>query len=137
MHISEITSERGGHGGKFIEDVFEITSADLVDVLMEGHAPTGALCLRANATAVMLAAPLEFKFKARRGERTSQLLVTGHFMCLVDRDEEMGGPHWSFDDERMDYAEENKLAYKKAVARIAHAMDTFPAHLLEFLEVLL
>ena len=75
----------------------------------------------------------------------TELIVTGHFLCLVDR---IGrkGPRWAFDefsDEkpwgRGNYGSEaNKLAYKKALARAVRQLgaDIVPARLLHFLSIL-
>ena len=123
---------------------FDIESTDLVEKILapynkSGH---GALVMRENNTAVMLVPPLEFKFRTQRGEGDdgrkwpTQLLVTGHFMCLVDR---KGGkpPRWAFDEERAAYGDENKLAYKRAVAAAMRALgEVVPAHMLEFLSII-
>jgi len=66
--VSAIYSVKGGRGGKFVEDQFDMVSTDLVSALVgkynsKGH---GALVVRDNKTAVMLVPPLEFKFRARR-----------------------------------------------------------------------
>ncbi len=105
-----------------------------------GH---GSLVLRANNTAVMLVPPLEFKFKTQRqrdqdGRKwPTQLIVTGHFLCLVDR---VGkSPRWAFDDERAAYGAENKLAYKRAVAAAMHALpqeQVVPKRMMRFLSLL-
>ena len=141
--IGEIRAVKGSRGGKYIEDQFDIVSTDLVsrivgEVNATGH---GALALRENNTAVMLVPPLEFKFKARRQEGSekwpSELVVTGHFMCLVDR-KGRKGPRWAFDDDRAEYGIENKHAYKLAVAEAMRALgrEVVPAHLLDFLSLL-
>ena len=90
--VGEISAVRGARGGKFVEDTFSITATDLVKKLVApfntvGH---GALVLRENKTAVMLVPPLDFTFKTRRLDADgrswpTELVVTGHFMCLVDR----------------------------------------------------
>ena len=145
--VSDIYSTKGARGGKFIADGFDIVSTDLVSELVgpfnrQGH---GALVVRPNNTAVMLVPPLEFVFKTQRGEdpngRTwpTQLIVTGHFMCLVDRGVRKS-PRWAFDDERATYEKENKLAYKKAVAAaVATLPETIvlPARVTNFLALLL
>ena len=102
-----------------------------------------ACTLRPNNTAVMLVPPLEFKFRTRRQEGTgkwpTELVVTGHFMCLVDRQGKKG-PRWAFDDDRAEYGPENKHAYKLAVADAMRALgrerEVVPARLLEFLSLL-
>ena len=141
-YISKIVEVRGARGGKFIEDKFEVSSTDLVERIVGefnvgGH---GALIFREIGTAVMLVPPLEFTFKSQRsedGKSPTQLHVTGHFMCLVDRKGKKG-PRWAFDDDRAEYGSANKLAYKKAVAAAMHKFgdNVVPAHLLEFVSVL-
>ena len=129
--VSDITSVKGARGGKFVEDIFSIVSTDLVsEVVGEfnegGH---GSLVVRENNTAVTLVPPLEFKFKARRQADANhrkwptELIITGHFMCLVDRVGKT--PRWAFDDDRAAYSKENKHAYKLAVAA---AMMKLGAH---------
>ena len=92
----------------------------------------------------MLVPPLEFRFKTRRQDGVdgrkwpTELVVTGHFMCLVDR---KGGrpPRWAFDDDRAEYGALNKHAYKLAVAASMRALGNehaVPARLLKFLELL-
>ena len=92
-----------------------------------------------NDTLVMLVPPLEFKFKTKRvqGDTPTDLVVTGHFVCLVDRKSKKG-PRWAFDDERAEYTPVNKLSYKQAVAASARALGgaVVPEHLLRFLEIL-
>jgi hypothetical protein len=146
--ISGIEAVRGHRGGQFVADQFDITGSDLVERLLSPHNKTGhgALIMRENNTAVMLVPPLEFKFTTRRetdidgrGWKT-ELVMTGHFMCLVDRGPERV-PQWAFDDDRADYTPENKLAYKRAVARAMSVMGegenaVVPAHLSEFLSLL-
>ena len=91
----------------------------------------------------MLVPPLEFKFKTRRqqGEDArawpTELLVTGHFMCLVDRGPSKA-PRWAFDDDRAEYGPENKLSYKRAVAAAVRALDdgVVPQRILSFLALL-
>jgi hypothetical protein len=142
-YVTEIRAVRGSRGGKFIEDQFDVVSTDLVSKLVgefnaAGH---GALALRENNTAVMLVPPLEFKFRTRRQEGTekwpTELLVTGHCMCLVDR-KGAKGPRWAFDDDRAEYGPENKHAYKLAVADAMRALgrDVVPTRLLDFLSLL-
>ena len=111
--VTAISSVRGAHGGRHVEDKFEVISTELVESLVghfnrtHGH---GALVLRQNSTAVMLVPPLEFRFKTKReSEETlgslTELIISGHFMCLVDR---VGpqGPRWAFDDLRTAYADD-------------------------------
>ena len=131
--VSSIYSVKGARGGKFVEDQFDIVASDLVAGLVNqfnriGH---GALVFREQqSTAVMLVPPLTFTFKSRRNEdgesvsAPTELVVTGHFMCLVHREGKQ--PRWAFDDGRADYAEENKLAYKLAVAAALHAHTSAP-----------
>ena len=88
----------------------------------------------------MLVPPLTFTFKTRRDDRSAptELVVTGHFMCLVHREGKQ--PRWAFDDERAAYADANKLAYKIAVAHAMHELGSrveLPAPLLSFLSLLL
>jgi hypothetical protein len=141
-HITDIAAVKGSRGGKFVEDQFDVVSTDFVEKIVGEFNKTGngALTVRENLTAVMLVPPLEFKFKTTRtddGKCPTQLIVTGHFMCLVDR---RGGksPRWAFDDERAEYAPENKLAYKRAVAAAVRALgaDVLPARIVRFLEIL-
>ena len=143
-YVTDIRAVKGSRGGKFIEDQFDITSTDLVSRIVGEFNTTGhgALTLRENNTAVMLVPPLEFKFRTRRQEGTekwpTELLVTGHFMCLVDRKGKKG-PRWAFDDDRAEYGLENKHAYKLAVADAMRALGServVPAHMLEFLSLL-
>ena len=146
--VSAIYSVKGGRGGKFVEDQFDMVSTDLVSALVgkynsKGH---GALVVRDNKTAVMLVPPLEFKFRARRQADAdgrawpTELIVTGHFMCLVDRPNAKC-PRWAFDDERAEYTPENKLAYKMAVAaavkELGPAAVKLPARVTKFLSILM
>ena len=145
--VSEITCVKGGHGGKQVEDLFEVTSLHVVDLILNkfnirGH---GSLIFHdSNNTAVMLVPPLQFKFRTQRQVSADArvwptvLIVTGHFMCLVDR-KGPKGPRWAF-DMRADYPLENKHACKIALAEAMHAMhgpQVVPARLLEWLEILL
>ena len=107
----------------------------------DGH---GSLALRRQNTAVMLVPPLTFTFKAQRagsGEDVrkfpTELIVTGHFITLVDR-KARKNPVWNFDDARAEYTPENKLAYKVAVANAMRALGpgVVPAHILKFLSIL-
>lgn len=96
-------------------------------------------------TAIAMVPPLEFKFKSKRetiGSSTrrppTELVVTAHFMCMVDRPAPKG-PRFAFDDVRAEYSEENKHAYKIAVAdamrRLGPEVEV-PARLLSFLSIL-
>jgi hypothetical protein len=139
--VSDIYSVKGSRNGTFVEDQFDLIASDLVQALIgpfnsAGH---GALVFREQAkTAVMLVPPLTFTFKTRREQGTSwptELVVTGHFMCLVHREGKQ--PRWAFDDERALYG--NKLAYKKAVAAAVQELDpgVVPSQLVSFLSLLL
>ena len=140
--VSDISAVRGARGGKFVEDMFSITATDLVKQLVArfnavGH---GALVLRENKTAVMLVPPLDFSFRTRREEHggswPTELVVTGHFMCLVDRSGPKG-PRWAFDDARAEYDATNKHAYKLAVAAAMSALgEAVPARVRAFLALL-
>ena len=91
----------------------------------------------------MLVPPLDLKFKTQRREAAdgrewpTELIITGHFMALVDR---VGKPpRWAFDDERAEYDAQNKHAYKLAVAEAMRALGekaTVPAKHLRFLSLL-
>ena len=143
--VSSIYSVKGARGGKFVEDQFDIVASDLVAGLVNqfnriGH---GALVFREQqSTAVMLVPPLTFTFKSRRNEdgesvsAPTELVVTGHFMCLVHREGKQ--PRWAFDDGRAEYAAENKLAYKKALASALEELGpgVVPMHLLSFVSLL-
>ena len=103
--VTEIYAVKGGRGGQVIEDQFDLVASDLVAKLVGPFNKVGhqALVIREQAkTAVMLVPPLTFTFKTKReegGEKwPTELVVTGHFMCLVDR---VGkDPRWAFDNER-------------------------------------
>ena len=137
---------KGGHGGKFVEDIFEVKSFSLIDLLIGkfntiGH---GALVFRDNNnTAVMLVPPFEFRFRTQRQASSdvrawpTVLSVTGHFMCLVDR-KGPRGPLWAFDDARVDYPKENKHSCKIALAAAMHALgpEVVPARILTWLNLL-
>ena len=124
--VTEISCVKGGRGGKFIEEVFEIKGQDVVTALLADFNVVGAGALvfrEQERSAVMMAAPLEFRFRARRDKEDarknpSELIVTAHFVKLTER---AGGknPVWAFDSSRVVYPAAIKLAYKKSVA---HAM---------------
>jgi hypothetical protein len=106
-------SVRGARGGKYKEDQFDIVAADLVADLVGpfNKIVHGALVFRdMSKTVVMLVPPLTFTFKTRRVDGGSfgptELVVTGHFMCLVHR--EGKDPRCAFVDERAEYARESK-----------------------------
>jgi hypothetical protein len=140
---------KGARGGKIVEDQFEVASVDIVHDLVgvfnkkRAHCH-GALVFRDNNTAVMLVPPLEFKFRTKRqgdgDARTwpTEMSVTGHFMCLVDR-KGPSGPRWAFDSTRAEYSSSNKHAYKIAVAAAMHELgpNIVPNRLLNFLSLLL
>ena len=146
-YITDICGIRGTRGGRLIEDQFDMISTDMVASFVgeynrtQGH---GALVFRENRTAVMLVPPLEFRFKAKRdgdgdaAELVTKLVITGHFMCLVDNGPSRS-PRWAFDDDRAEYAKENKLAYKIVVAAAMHDVGpgVIPSHLLQFLSLLM
>ena len=98
------------------------------------------MILRENKTAVMLVPPLDFSFKTRREQQgkswPTELVVTGHFMCLVDRAGPKG-PRWAFDDARAQYDATNKHAYKLAVAEAMRELgEAVPARVRAFLALL-
>ena len=140
-YVSDISAVKGARGGVHVEDEFKIQSTDMVEHLIgEFNAVgKGALVLRpVTNTLVMLVPPLEFKFKTKRSEGDkwpTELVVTGHFVCLVDRKGKKG-PRWAFDDERAEYTPQIKLAYKQALAAARALGDVVPARLMDFLEPL-
>ena len=78
-----------------------------------------------NKVAVMLAPPLEFSYRSKRvadGEhQPEELYVNGHFVMLVPRSGNVT-PRWAFDEERAEYSNLNKHAYKIAVAQACKAL---------------
>ena len=88
-----------------------------------GH---GALVFREKEkTAVMLQAPLTFTFKSKRTDEdplrfVTQLVITGHFMVLVDRPH-CTTPRWGL-DKTCAYTKAHRLAYKGAVAAAVRAL---------------
>ena len=137
--LSDITAVKGHRGGNFVEDKFEVAATDLVEKIVAPHNTKGhgALVFRENNTAVMLVPPLDFTFKTRRDNNKTELVMTGHFMCLVDRKGKKG-PRWAFDDERAAYDDTNKHAYKLAVAAAMRELGegVVPARMREFLALL-
>ena len=141
--VSSIYAVKGARGGKFVEDQFDVVASDLVEHLVGKFNQTGhgALTFRAQEkTAVMLVPPLTFTFKTRREQDVAwptELVVTGHFMCLVHR--EGKAPRWAFDEERAAYSQQHKLAYKKAVAAAVQELKpgVVPSQLVSFLSLLL
>ena len=63
------------------------------------------------------------------------LFVTGHFMQLVPRDGRKVTPRWVFDEDRAEYTDKNKHAYKIACAQAAAAVgrEKFTPKVLKFL----
>ena len=142
---SEIVAVKGGRGGQRVEDKFSVLSTEVVqDLVGPFNSHGGSLCLRPSNTAVMLVPPFDFRFRTQRqpegSERSwpTELIVTGHFLCLVDRGP-LKSPVWSFDDARALYTSTNKHAYKIAVAHAMHALGEglVMERMLEFLELLL
>lgn len=142
--VTEIFTVKGAHRGKFVEEQFDVVASDLINKLVGpynkiGH---GALVFRDQAkTAVMLVPPLTFTFKTQREEGVSprkfptELVVTGHFACLVDRGPRKA-PNWRFDDARAEYSNDHKLAYKIAVAAAMRELDAevdVPEHMMSHL----
>lgn len=146
--VGDIVTVKGARMGKYVEEEFEILGSDLVEKLIGPYnkAGHGALVFREQQkTAVMLVPPLNFTFKTQREQGVSdlrkyptELVVTGHFMCLVDRGPRKP-PRWAFDTARALYSQENKLAYKIAVAAAMRELGPdvdVPAHMISFLEAL-
>ena len=143
--MTDIIGIKGTKGGKHVVDRFEVVSTQVVEELVAFHNKSGhgALALRKQSTAVMLVPPLKFTFKTQRraaGDAfamPTELTMQGHFVMLVDRKAMKKPPLWKFDEERADYSDEIKLAYKMAVARaMRERSDVVPKHILKFLELL-
>ena len=154
-YVTPISDQKGGCGGKYVEDVFSIINTSVTAGLcsrFNNNADNSfeALVFRANRTAVMLCPPLEFRFKTVRtatneNVRHTELVVTGHFICLVDR---IGpkGPRWAFDEYTDDKpwgrgnygSAANKLGYKVALARAVRKLGdkVVPRRILTFLSIL-
>ena len=141
--VSSIYAVKGARQGTYVEDQFDVIAPDLVERLVGKYNKTGhgALAFRQQEkTAVMLVPPLTFTFKTRREQGVdwpTELVVTGHFMCLVHR--EGKSPRWAFDEARADYGPAHKLAYKKAVAAAVQELEpgVVPSQLVSFLSLLL
>ena len=125
-----------------VEDTFVVRSSKLVELLVGKHNKLGYGCLSFTKTkvAVMLVPPLEFFYRTKRvgdGEEPAQqeLVVTGHFMQLVPRDGRDVVPRWVFDEDRAEYTDKNKHAYKIACAQAAAAVgsEKFTPRVLKFL----
>ena len=143
-HVSQIQAVRGAKGGKYIEDRFRVESTDAVKQLVgpfnkvHGH---GSLILRPELTAVYLGPPIEFVFKTTREAPDgcmprTELIITGHFITVVDRKDMGQEPCFQFDEERCDYQQIAKDGYKLAVAEAAIELGTeiMPPHLMSFFQ---
>ena len=147
-YVSDIVAVKGAKGGKTIEDHFDVASVDMVMGMlgMFNNKRTnchGSLVFRDNNTAVMLVPPLDFKFRTKRQDDVArqwktELLVTGHFMCLVDG-QGRKGPRWAFDSSRSDYSVLSKHAYKIALATAMKELgpNVVPQRMQRFTSILL
>ena len=68
----------------------------------------------------MLVPPLELKFRTRReagadGFAPTELMLTGHFVCLVDRNGPKGA-RFAFDDKRAEYGALSRSARARPCA---------------------
>lgn len=145
-HVTDIISVKGGRGGRYIEDLFEVRSTDVVEALVGEFNVKGlglAIFRDREKTGVAMVPPLEFKFKTKRDgdnprKYPTELVVTAHFMCVVKRPGR-NDMRWAFDDDRAEYSALHKHAYKIALADAMQRMgpDVVPERLLEWLQPLL
>jgi len=136
-----------------VEDSFSIISPDLVLKLIgeynthdRGYGPA---VYRPNGMVMVLAPPLTFRFRAQREapDRSSELMVTGHFVGLLIP-AGASYPCWVFDEEetagetgRGVYSATAKLAHKQGVAQAVRALAAqrgglVPDRLLDYLRIL-
>jgi hypothetical protein len=143
-HVTDIDSVKGSRGGLHVEDSFKVLSTEVLEKIIGPFNAQGAGGLAVfrerERTGVVMVPPLEFIFKTWREPGVpairwrTELHVTAHFMCIVQR-QGRGGGRFAFDTARAAYTDEHKLAYKIAAADALRRLgpEHVPAALLRFL----